>query len=32
VAAKKAQPSELRPEHFTEQVRRDAQMIREQMR
>lgn len=32
VAAKKTQPSELRPEHFTEQVRRDAQMIREQMR
>jgi xanthine/uracil permease len=32
VAANKAQPKELRPEHFTEQVRRDAQMIREQMR
>jgi hypothetical protein len=31
-AAKKTEPSELRPERFTEQVRRDAQMIKEQMR
>lgn len=30
--AKKAEPSELKPEHFTEQVRRDAQMIKEQVR
>ena len=32
VGAKKAEPSELKPEHFTEQVRRDAQVIKEQMR
>ena len=31
-AAKKAQPSELAPERFAQQVRRDAQMIKEQMR
>lgn len=30
--SKKAQPSELKPERFTEQVRRDAQMIKEQVR
>lgn len=32
VGAKKAEPSELKPEHFTEQVRRDAQVIKEQIR
>jgi hypothetical protein len=31
-SAKKTEPGELRPERFTEQVRRDAQMIKEQMR
>ena len=31
-SARKAKPSELKPEHFTDQVRRDAQMIREQIR
>lgn len=30
--AQKTKPTELKPEHFTEQVRRDAQMIREQVR
>ena len=30
--AKTAQPSALKPEHFTEQVRRDARMIKEQVR
>lgn len=29
---KKTEPSELKPERFTEQVRRDAQIIKEQMR
>ena len=29
---KKAEPGKLKPERFTEQLRRDAQMIKEQMR
>jgi ABC-type uncharacterized transport system permease subunit len=32
VAARKTRPSELKPEHFTDQVQRDAQMIKEQIR
>lgn len=31
-AAKKAEPSGMAPDRFVQQVRRDAQMIREQMR
>lgn len=31
-SARKTKPSELKPEHFTNQVRRDAQMVREQIR
>ena len=31
-SARKAKPSELAPDHFTDQVRRDAQMIKEQIR
>lgn len=31
-SARKTRPSELEPKHFTDQVRRDAQMIKEQIR
>jgi Flp pilus assembly protein TadB len=31
-SARKTKPSELKPEHFTDQVRRDTQMIKEQIR